>query len=378
MEAEIFVVDNNSTDGARDYLSEKFSSVIFTWNNHNEGFGKACNSILKKTSGNYILFLNPDTIVAEDCFEKCISFMQAHNDCGALGVRMIDGTGKFLKESKRSFPRPFTSLYKMMGLSALFPQSKLFARYYAGHLPENENNAVEVLSGAFMLLSKKAIRITGGFDEDFFMYGEDIDLSYRIQKAGLQNWYFAGTSILHFKGESTKKLSSDYIKHFYGAMKIFAKKHFSHNKKTFFLLCAAITVAKGLAGVKMKWSSKKAAQLLQDKPLLTAIAAGQQEFNECLLIIKHAKPAVVLYGRIGISQNDTISVLGNISFANRLVKENKIDQLVFCEGDLSFKSIIETMQKIPWNIIMLIHAANSHSMAGSNNKNTKGIFIAKP
>ena len=378
MEAEIFVVDNNSTDGAKEYLSEKFSSVIFTWNRKNEGFGKACNSILTKTSGNYILFLNPDTIVGEDCFEKCISFMQAHNHCGALGVRMIDGTGKFLKESKRSFPHPFTSFYKMVGFSALFPQSKLFARYYAGQLPENENNPVEVLSGAFMLLSKKAIEITGGFDEDFFMYGEDIDLSYRIQKAGMQNWYFAGTSILHFKGESTKKLSAAYIEHFYGAMKIFAKKHYSQNKKTFFLLITAIAAAKALAVVKMKWSNKKAAHVLQNKPLLTAIAAGQQQFNECLLIIKHTKPAVVLCGRIGLSQNDTINVLGNIAYAEKLVKDNKIDQLVFCEGNLSFKSIIETMQKIPRNITMLVHAAKSDSMAGSNNKNTKGFFIAKP
>ena len=250
IDAEIFVIDNASTDGSDVFFKNKFSSVHFKWNETNVGFAKANNSVLPEVSGDYILFLNPDTIVPPDCFEKCLDFFATHHDCGALGVRMVDGQGKFLKESKRGFPHPMTSLYKMMGLHKLFPTSNRFAKYYEGHLSEKENHPIEVLSGAFMLLSKAVLNKVKGFDESYFMYGEDIDLSCRIIKAGFKNYYFADTTITHFKGESTEKKSSEYSKHFYGSMKIFVRKYYAANKIALHFICLAIDFKKALSNLK--------------------------------------------------------------------------------------------------------------------------------
>lgn len=377
MEAEIFIVDNNSTDGSREYLSEKFPSVIFKWNENNEGFGKASNSVLKEATGSYILFLNPDTVVAEDCFNKCLAFMNARTICGSLGVRMIDGSGKFLKESKRSFPLPLVSFYKLTGLASLFPRSKIFARYYAGHLHEQENNEVDVLAGAFMMLSKKAIDTTGGFDERFFMYGEDVDLGYRIQKAGMQNWYYAGTTILHFKGESTQRLSASYIKHFYGAMGLFVKKHYNKKKFTLFFISIVIAVIKILATLKLKIIKKPARKPTTKKLLNTAIIAGQERFNECLHLIKYASPPFSILGRIAVSEKDDGVAIGKIAELQSSIKKNKIELLIFCEGEQSFKTIIEQIELVPEHTSILLNAQNSSSMAGSNDKNSRGIFVAR-
>ena len=209
-------------------------TVQFKENKENTGFAKACNQGLAMAKGRYILFLNPDTIVPEDCFVQCIQFMQSNPRAGGLGIRMIDGSGKFLKESKRSFPSPLTSLYKLFGLSRLFPHSSIFSRYHLGHLPEHSNNEVDVLAGAFMMIPKEVLDKTGGFDENFFMYGEDVDLSFRIQQAGFTNYYFAGSSIIHFKGESTRKGSMNYVKMFYTAMSQFVRKHYGGSRASLF------------------------------------------------------------------------------------------------------------------------------------------------
>lgn len=225
-EAEVIVVDNHSTDGSLAYLAPKFPSVTFVESGANLGFGKACNLGLRRSSGEYVLFLNPDTLVAEDGFAECIAFFQQHPRCGAVGVKMIDGSGQFLKESKRAFPAPLTSLYKLSGLARLFPRSKTFSRYHLGHLSKEESHEVDVLAGAFLMTKREVLRNAGAFDEAFFMYGEDVDLSYRIQKGGYQNWYFAGTSVIHFKGESTKRGSLNYVRMFYQAMMTFVNKHY--------------------------------------------------------------------------------------------------------------------------------------------------------
>lgn len=230
VKGEIIVVDNNSTDDSISYLQPKFPGVKVIANKDNTGFAKACNQGLAIATGKYVLFLNPDTIVPEDCFEQCISFFNATPDGGALGIKMIDGGGTFLKESKRSFPSPLTSLFKLAGLSALFPKSKLFGRYHLGHLDNNKNHEVSVLAGAFMMIRKTILDTIGGFDETFFMYGEDIDLSYRIEEAGYKNYYFSGSTIIHFKGESTKKGSMNYVHLFYNAMSIFVRKHYGQGK----------------------------------------------------------------------------------------------------------------------------------------------------
>jgi GT2 family glycosyltransferase len=224
---EIIVVDNASSDDSLAYLQPRFTDVKFIASNTNAGFGAACNKGFRQSSGDFILFLNPDTVVPEDCFEKCLAFIRTKKDAGIVGVKMVDGQGKFLRESKRSFPSVTASFYKMAGLAAVFPHSRLFAAYYAGHLDENTIGEVDVLAGAFMLIRRDLLERVNGFDEDFFMYGEDIDLSYRIQQAGYKNYYFPETQIIHYKGASTNKGSLRHIQSFYGAMSIFVDKHYT-------------------------------------------------------------------------------------------------------------------------------------------------------
>lgn len=236
IEAEIIVIDNASKDKSVEMMQQKFPDVTLIANKENVGFSKANNQGIKIATGDYVLLLNPDTVVQEDTFEKCIAFMEKHLEAGALGVKMIDGKGNFLPESKRALPTPKIAFFKAFGLSALFPKSPLFGRYHLGHLSENENHEVEVLAGAFMFMRKEVLNKTGGLDETFFMYGEDIDLSYRITLEGYKNYYLADTSIIHYKGESTKKGSLNYVKIFYEAMLIFAKKHFSSGQAKMYSL----------------------------------------------------------------------------------------------------------------------------------------------
>jgi GT2 family glycosyltransferase len=240
--SEVFVVDNNSVDGSCAMVCEKFPQVNLIENKQNVGFSKANNQAIRLSKGKYILLLNPDTVVEEDTFEKVINFMDNHPDAGGLGVKMIDGKGRFLPESKRGLPTPAVAFYKIFGLSSLFPHSKSFAKYHLGYLSNDKVHQIEVLAGAFMLMRKSVLDKTGLLDEDYFMYGEDIDLSYRIIKAGYKNYYFPHTTIIHYKGESTKKGSINYVKVFYNAMIIFARKHFSKsNARVFsFLINLAI------------------------------------------------------------------------------------------------------------------------------------------
>jgi GT2 family glycosyltransferase len=234
LNVQIFVVDNNSVDGSINMLKENFSSVVLIENKENVGFSKANNQAIKRANSPYVLLLNPDTVIEEDTFDKCIDFMNSNSDCGGLGLRMLDGKGNFLPESKRGFPSPSVAFYKIFGLSYLFPKSQKFGRYHLGFLSEFEVNEVDVLSGAFMLLRTETLEKVGLLDEQFFMYGEDIDLSYRIKLGGYKNYYFPETKIIHYKGESTKKSSVNYVFVFYKAMILFAKKHFSNKNANLF------------------------------------------------------------------------------------------------------------------------------------------------
>jgi GT2 family glycosyltransferase len=249
MEAEVYVVDNNSVDGSVQMVKEKFPEVILIANKENTGFAKANNQAIRIAKGEYVLLLNPDTVVEENTFRKVVNFMDTHADAGGLGVQMIDGKGNFLPESKRGLPTPSVAFYKIFGLSKLFPRSKTFGRYHLGYLDKNQTHSVDVLSGAFMLLRKAALDKVGLLDEDYFMYGEDIDLSYRIILGGYKNYYYHDTRIIHYKGESTKKSSVNYVFVFYRAMVIFAKKHFSQSSAGLFsfLINIAIWLRAGFA-----------------------------------------------------------------------------------------------------------------------------------
>src|SRR5690606_14527542 len=193
-----------------------YPNVTLIENKENVGFSKANNQAVAVAKGEYVCILNPDTAVAEDTFQTAIQYSEKIRNIGALGVYLMDGTGNFLPESKRNLPTPKISLMKLTG----FPK-----KYYASHLADRSHGNVEVLVGAFMLLKKSVYEKVGGVDEDYFMYGEDIDLSYKVTKAGFANYYLGTTTVLHYKGESTKK-DDAYFERFYGAMQIFYKKHF--------------------------------------------------------------------------------------------------------------------------------------------------------
>ena len=236
IEAEVFVVDNNSIDGSQDMVRSSFTDVKLIANSKNTGFSTANNQAIKESKGEYVLLLNPDTVVPENCFQALLEFADKTPDLGGCGIPMYDGQGNYLPESKRGLPTPEVAFYKMIGLNKLFPKSKKFGKYHLGYLAPDQNHEVEILAGAFMLIRKKVLDKIGLLDETFFMYGEDIDLSYRITKAGWKNYYFAGSRIIHYKGESTKKLSTNYVKVFYKAMVIFAEKHYAGSNQKLFKL----------------------------------------------------------------------------------------------------------------------------------------------
>ena len=225
IDGEIIVIDNLSGDDSIAFSRERHPGVHFIENQENVGFGRANNQGIMRAQGEYTLILNPDTIITPRCLRDGIEWMRSHPRCGAIGARMMDANGVFLPESKRSFPTPWVSFCKIFGLSMLFPHSRWFAKYHLRYLSDTEPQCIDILSGAYMLCRTSVLQQLGGFDEDFFMYGEDIDLSYRIVMAGYENW-FLPTPMIHYKGESTHKDSMRYVRVFYDAMLIFYRKHF--------------------------------------------------------------------------------------------------------------------------------------------------------
>lgn len=225
VDAEVIVFDNHSHDETIKCLQPLFKDVWFISCNHNLGFAKANNHAIRQSKGKYVLLLNPDTIVAEDTIRGAIAFMETHPKAGGAGVRMTNTDGTDAKESRRGIPTPLTALFKFSGLCSRFPKNKHTGRYYMGWLPWDEEARIETISGAFFLIRRTALEQIGLLDESFFMYGEDVDLSYRLLKGGWENWYLP-LRILHYKGESTQKSSFRYVHVFYKAMLIFCKKHY--------------------------------------------------------------------------------------------------------------------------------------------------------
>jgi len=229
LDAEIIVIDNNSSDDSCAMMKERFPDVRLIENSENLGFPKGNNIAVNEAKGKYICILNPDTVVAEDTFEKVLAFAGGKTDLGIIGCKLIDGTGSFLPESKRGVPTPWVAFTKISGLYRLFPKWTLFNKYYAQHLNENQSGKVDILVGAFMIMERSLYQELGGFDENCFMYSDDIDLSYMALLKGKSNYYFHETSVIHYKGESTVK-DGTYMKRFQEAMNFFYKKHF--NKET--------------------------------------------------------------------------------------------------------------------------------------------------
>ncbi|MBI1780647.1 MAG: glycosyltransferase [Sphingobacteriales bacterium] len=478
VKGEIIVIDNSSGDGSMQYLPPKFPSVNFIRNDKNLGFGKACNQGLAIAKGKHILFLNPDTLVPEDA--------------GTLGIRMLDRSGNFLKESKRAFPSPQTSFYKLTGLAKLFPKSKTFGRYHLGYLNEQKNHVIDVLAGAYMLVSKEVLDKIGGFDEVFFMYGEDVDLSYRIQKGGYNIYYFAESSIIHFKGESTRKGSLNYVKMFYQAMSVFVKKHYGSQKAglfNFFIQSAiwfrafvssighfikwvglpvidALVILFSFWTVKMIWEGYIRPEVIYQERLIiavfpmftiiylfiayytglynkyfkqgnlnrsaftatltvlaiysllpeslrfsrgiilfgsvlaflllslirklmaswelietadglqqtkTLIVCGAEEVNEINQLLVTAGKEQQVFGRISIEENEA-NAIGNINRLPAIAKELSIKEIIFGEGALSNKKIIELVQQL--KLRYKFHAKNSGSIISSDSKDEAGDYLA--
>jgi len=362
---EVFVVDNHSSDGSIDYLRPMFPRVRFIANKDNLGFARANNQALAGAGGQNILFLNPDTILPEDFFRVCLSFIQTEPGAGALGVRMIDGSGRFLKESRRGFPSPWVAFCKLTGLTALLPHSRLFANYYLGHLDADRNHPAPILSGACMWIRREALDKAGSFDEQFFMYAEDIDLSHRIEQAGYCNYYIADTTILHFKGESTRK-DARYVRLFYKAMSQFRQKHFSGGLSALFnglmeiaiWLRAGITAMAGtlLRGRRRIPQSQKGATLQSLQTISgkekTWISGDPQEATRLAALLS--------------SRGERVLV----------AREQEAAEIIYCEGPAySFKESIAALQKRDGRIPCKIHAAGSGSAVGSSSKEEQGQAI---
>ena len=370
IDVEIFVVDNNSTDGSAAYLLPLFPQVNFIWLDKNVGFAKANNVAVAKAKGEYILFLNPDTIIAEESLEATLLFISTNEGIGSVGIKMIDGSGQFLKESKRAFPSPAISLFKIIGLAKWFPHSKIFAKYHLGHLSNNENHEVDVLAGAFMLIPKKVINEVGSFDEDFFMYGEDVDLSYRIQKAGYKNYYFAQTTIIHFKGESTKKGSLNYVRLFYKAMNQFVHKHYKGSSASIFvfLINAGIKLRAAVSIFSSLFKNVKSNATKQPNNI---VVSNEFQYAKVLEILQGNNETSL--GRVSIFSNDNRNTVGKVERVENFV--NKNTAVVFCQNHLSVSKIIELTQSLPKEIIKRFHLENTNSIVSSHSKDNRGDSI---
>ncbi|NCO63309.1 MAG: glycosyltransferase family 2 protein [Flavobacteriales bacterium] len=335
IEAEIIVVDNNSEDDSCNMVKALFPDVILIENHQNFGFSKGNNIGVSKAKGDYICILNPDTVVTEDLFEKFIELYKSKSNLGIAGCKLINGRGEFLPESKRNVPFVKAALKKFLGNSN---------EYYAVHLNENQTGNVDVLVGAFMFLNKQVFIDVGGFDEDYFMYGEDIDLSYKVLKAGYNNYYLGSSTIIHYKGESTLR-DKLYVKRFYGAMQIFYKKHFKKN--------IAFNMLVWL-GIKLVYLLKKQA-IKSEKSIERYFLISNTKNVELQKLLK--KELVLMLDLKDIIPKNT--------------------EIILDANGLSYKRIVDLMEKTSKNkkVTYKILPNNSNFIVGSDDAITRGEII---
>lgn len=304
IETEVYIVDNHSDDGSVEYLTQKFPNVNIISSNRNLGFSRANNVAIKQCTGEYVLLLNPDTIVGEHTIHDVLAFMDEHEHASGAGVMMLKDNGEKAMESRRGVPTPMTAFYRMSGLCARYPNSRRFARYYMSYLSWDEPAQIEIISGAFCMLRREVLDKVGLLDEDYFMYGEDIDLSFRLLKAGYENWYIP-TKILHYKGESTHRSSFRYVHVFYDAMLIFMRKHYGH-----FSIFVSLPLKIAICF----------------KALCTLIGMQMHSARKLLGLVRPRKRLTTLYVFIGKKEH--------LEDFNRLAKRHDIDA-AFVEGTVS-------------------------------------------
>ena len=354
IDGEIIVVDNNSSDDSCEMMKTRFPNIKLIENTVNLGFPKGNNIGVSQAKGDYICILNPDTVVAEDTFVKVLAFAEKHPDLGILGCKLIDGTGNFLPESKRGVPTPFVAFTKIFGLYKLFPKTTLFNRYYAQHLSENETGKVDILVGAFMIMKRELYLEIGGFDENCFMYSDDIDLSYMALKKGKSNYYYHETSVIHYKGESTVK-DGLYMKHFREAMQFFYKKHF---KRSFIFDLFMRIGGFFFALVKKNQSKLKIVQA--DEYVLIA---EDENLKNKLELLLHKK----IHWQSEIEGNNLFS---------HSISNKKQTEILLDNADLSFREIISFLEANKnQGFTFKIIPKNTFFMIGSNNSNDKGTVI---
>jgi len=348
IDAEIIVVDNNSPDDSCAMIKQRFPQVTLIENEENSGFPKGNNIGVAKAKGEYICILNPDTVVAEDTFEKVLAFAKTKSDLGIVGVKLIDGAGKFLPESKRGIPTPFVAFTK---ITALYKISSVFGKYYASHINENQTGKVEILVGAFMVMKKATYDEVGGFDENCFMYADDIDLSYMVLQTGKSNYYFHETTVIHYKGESTVR-DEKYMQRFREAMDFFYRKHF---RVSFLFDVFMKTGAFFFSIIKQKQAVE-----IADKT------------DEYLLVSKDKNLTRKVENLLGKKVVTADSATKNTinSLTNR---SGKNIEIIFDNNYWSFQSIIESMEALrDANYTFKILPANTGFIIGSNNSNDRG------
>ena len=350
LDAEIIVIDNNSSDDSCEMMKRVFPNVKLIQNKENFGFPKGNNIGVKEAKGEYLCVLNPDTVVGEDTFEKILTFAKSKNDLGIVGCKLIDGKGNFLPESKRGIPTPWVSFTKIFGLYKLFPNATFFNKYYAQHLKTNQTGKVEILVGAFMILERELYNEIGGFDENCFMYSDDIDLSYMVLQKGKQNYYFHDTTVIHYKGESTIK-DETYMKRFQEAMNFFYRKHFNPegSGSIFFSFFMKIGIV-FFSIVKMFQGKKKATT----SPENYILVSEKSNKNEILTKLKNTLKA---------------------DFVNKNRAE-VATEFIIDSSSFTFKEIIKLLEsnKNKDNTFKIL-MNDSNYLIGSNSSNNKGEII---
>ena len=341
LRTEIIVVDNNSSDGSCEMVRNKFPEVVLLENSTNVGFARANNQGVSVANGSYVLILNPDTLIAEDALLNVVAFADNKKDLGAVGIKLIDGNGNFLPESKRNIPTLKVAIQKICGNSK---------NYYASQVEDTKNSKVDILTGAFMLINRKVYELVGGFDETYFMYGEDIDLSYKLLKQGFQNYYIGTITIIHYKGESTVK-DIAYLKNFYGAMRIFYKKYFKVNVLYNLMLYVGIKLLILIKSI----SPSKDKNTIKSKDNVLLIGKDQKIFKK---IVHQVKPS----SSIIIDKNTTIN--------------EDYDTVFFDNGYISNKEIIKNFQSdLLKNISKRIIPRNTSFYIGSDSSTKRGEAI---
>lgn len=346
IDAEIIVVDNNSKDGSCELIKQRFPNVKLIENKENFGFPKGNNIGVDQAKGEYICILNPDTVVAEDTFIKILNsqFIIHNSQLGIIGCKLIDGSGKFLPESKRGVPTPWVAFTKIFGLYKLFPKSKRFNQYYAQHLPKNQTGKVDVLVGAFMVMKRDLYLEIGGFDENCFMYSDDIDLSYMVLKSGRSNYYFSETSVIHFKGESTVR-DEKYMQRFQEAMTFFYNKHFK--KSVFFSVFMKIGA---FAFSKFKKAEQKNISITIEKYLVISNQNFKLDLSKSYQILSDLK-----------------------LFKNDFLQNTEV---IFDTNYLSYKEMIDLMESnTADNLTFKFYLSDSNVIIGSNNANDIGEIV---